>query len=52
MKQHLTFHGQTKEMCEWVIKEYDNNDYYPNHQCIDAWVEASKKRLEELDNDD
>lgn len=45
----LTYHGKTRECCEWVIKDYENRDDLANNLTIQSWVQASKERLKELD---
>jgi hypothetical protein len=48
---YLTYHGRTRECCEYVIREYENNKEYEDHMSVQSWVQASKNRLKELDNE-
>ena len=41
----LVPHGKSKEICEWVIKNYENRH---GNSTIDLWVRESKEQLEFL----
>ena len=41
----LVSHGQSKEVCEWVIENYENRH---GNLTIDSWVKESKEYLEFL----
>ena len=43
----LTFHGKTREQCEWVIARYANRPDYANNIGVQEWVKASRDALEE-----
>ncbi len=44
----LTYHGQTKEMCEWVINTYKYDPLSLNNLTVCLWIEACEQRLKEL----
>ena len=48
---YLTYHGRTRECCEYAVREYENNKEYTDHMSVKLWVQASKNRLKELDNE-
>jgi hypothetical protein len=48
-KGHLSYHGKSKDVCEWVVKTYDKPEYM-NNMSVKLWVEASKQCLKELHN--
>ena len=45
----LSYHGKSKEVCEYVIKTFDKPQYSDN-MSIQLWVKESKIRLEEIKN--
>jgi hypothetical protein len=45
----LTPHGQSKDTCEMVVKNFDKPEYV-NHQGVQIWVKASKECLKEKHN--
>ena len=48
----LTFHGKTREQCEWVIARYANRSDYANNIGVQEWVKASRKFLDALEEDE
>lgn len=40
---NLTYHGKTKESCEWVIKNYKNNELYFDSITIQKWIKDSEE---------
>ena len=46
-KQALTYHGQTKSVCEWVINTYDNREEYNNNETVSSWIYYSKQCLKD-----
>ena len=46
---NLTFHGKTKEVCEWVVENYKNYKLYSDNKTIQQWVKESEERLHELE---
>lgn len=47
MNKNLTSHGNTPESAEWVLKTYENNSFYENHDTIKFWLEHNRKVLAE-----
>lgn len=45
----LTYHGKSKEICEFVVKTYDKPEY-SNNKTIQTWVKESKLRLKEIND--
>lgn len=45
----LTFHGQSREICEWVVSTYKDNEMYKDNTTTQMWVEASEQCLIDLD---
>ena len=48
----LTFHGKTREMCEWVLSRYGNRPEYKNNKSIQVWLKESKAFLDALEEDE
>jgi hypothetical protein len=46
---NLTFHGKTKEACEWVVENYKNYKLYSDNKTIQQWLKESEERLHELE---
>lgn len=46
----LSPHGQTKEVCEYVIRRFSNNAMYKDNLTVQGWIEASKQCLKEKYN--
>jgi hypothetical protein len=46
-ERHLTYHGRSKEVCEYVVRHFDKPEY-DNNKSIKIWVEASKACLKEM----
>lgn len=47
----LSFHGKTKEMCDWVILTYANNEYYKDNTSVQDWLRDSYLFLVALEED-
>ena len=51
MALNLSYHGKTKEMCEWVLAKFANLEYYKDNQSVQDWVADSKAFLTALEED-
>lgn len=47
----LSFHGRTKEMCEWVILTYGDRKDYKDNKSVQDWIETSYQFLTALEED-
>ena len=47
-EKYLSPHGQTKQVCEYVVGRFDLTSEYRNNTTIRRWVECSKMRLAEI----
>lgn len=45
----LSYHGKSEDICRWVIETYDNEESLRNNITTQLWVDASKKRLAEIE---
>ena len=45
----MVYHGRSREVCEWVIKMYGDNEFYKDHMTIRSWVKQCYKVLHDLD---
>jgi hypothetical protein len=43
----LTYHGRSKEVCEYVVHHFDKPEYSYN-KTISMWLQASKQYLKEI----
>lgn len=48
---NLTYHGKTKDACEWVIEKYKNYKLYSDNTTVQQWVKDSEEMLNELKQD-
>lgn len=46
--QFFTFHGTDPEVCQWVVKHFEDNPDYVDNLTVKKWVDESKKVLDEL----
>lgn len=44
----LTYHGKSKEVCEWVIATFKNDLASKDNLTVQLWIKASEDRLKEL----
>jgi len=45
----FTYHGKTKEACEWVVENFKNYKLYSDNKTIQQWLKQSEERLHELE---
>lgn len=43
----LSYHGQTKEVCEWVIVAYEHRTDMHDNKGVQEWISESKRWLED-----
>lgn len=48
----LTYHGRTRDVCEWVLMTYANRPDYADNASVQEWVEHSKAFLDALEEDE
>lgn len=48
----LTYHGKTREACEWVLNNFANNPFYTENEGVQLWVAESKAFLDALEEDE
>lgn len=48
----LSYHGKTREQCEWVLMNYANRPDYSDNAGVQEWVKASREFLDALDEDE
>ena len=44
----LTYHGRTKEMCEWVIMMFENDPLSKDNITTQLWLKQCKEFLQSL----
>ena len=42
---NLTKHGRSYDICEYVVKNFDNNPMYKDNKTVQQWVKDSKAVL-------
>jgi len=47
----LTYHGKSKEACEWVVENFKNYKLYSDNKTIQQCVKQSEERLHELETE-
>lgn len=45
MTLKLTPHGQTQDICEFVVEKYKDNPTYEDNKTVQEWVKASEVQL-------
>ena len=48
----LTYHGKTRDVCEWVLMTYANRPDYAENTSVQEWVEHSRAFLDALEEDE
>ena len=41
----LSYHGKTREACEWVLDNFAGREYYRENGSVQEWVAESKAWL-------
>lgn len=41
----LTYHGKTREACEWVLDNFAGREYYRDNGSVQEWIAESKAWL-------
>jgi hypothetical protein len=44
----LVYHGKDPEVCEYVIRTFENNEFYKDHLTIKLWLNASRDVLNDI----
>jgi len=44
----LVYHGRSREMCEWVLKQYEHCPLSKNNLTTQLWIQACKEFLQSL----
>ena len=47
----LTYHGKTKECCEWVLMNYVGRKDYEDNGSVQEWIQQSFDFLKALEED-
>jgi len=42
-----TYHGATKEACQWVVDSFSDHDFYKNNKTVQNWISQSKGILKD-----
>lgn len=41
----LSYHGKTREACEWVLDNFAGREYYRENGSVQEWIAGSKQWL-------
>lgn len=52
MELKLSYHGKTKEACEWVLDNFAGREYYRENGSVQEWIAESKAWLAMAADDD
>jgi hypothetical protein len=48
----LTYHGKTKQCCEWVLNTYSSRQDLKDNGTVQQWLKDSRAFLNALEEDD
>lgn len=52
MGHKLTYHGKTKQCCEWVFDTYVDRPDYKHNASVQEWIKDSVLFLADLEEDE
>lgn len=50
--ESLSFHGKTKQCCEWVLDTYAHRQDYKENGSVQEWIKASAAFLAAAEEDE
>jgi hypothetical protein len=48
----LSYHGRSKEACEWVLDNFAGRVYYKDNGSVQEWITESKQWLSMMADDE